>query len=186
MRMKSVIPLQQDMLNLDDIRALPPEMFPMMVLSNGYTSVFGFLISLTTKDFWNHFMWVISPEHFATQWWWFCKKPLDDFRKHSLKFWNNPDWTQAEKAAMQQFIEGELKKGKWATRYDVIGLLFKAAGIELPNKYNFCSERLSVLACVDAGVREWLKDNCSPSPEEVNTFLKSQPRFTVFGRIQPG
>ena len=178
--------MSQDLLTLEDIKKLPQDWFPMMVLSNGYTSVFGFLISMTTKDFWNHFMWIISPEEFATQWWWFCKKPLDHFRKHSLKFWYNPNWTDVEKKALLQFIEGQLEKGKWATRYDVVGLLLKAAGIELPNKYNFCSERLNILACIDAGVSEFMRENPSPSPEEVNTYLKSQERFKVFGRVVPG
>ncbi len=49
------------LITLSDIKALPQSAFPMMVLTNGYSSVFGFLISLTTKDFWNHFMWLISP-----------------------------------------------------------------------------------------------------------------------------
>jgi len=173
-------------LNLDDLKKLPDEWYPMMVLSNGYTSAFGYLISLTTKDFWSHFMWLYDKESFATQWWWFARKSIDEFRKHSLKFWYSPDWTKEDKAALRDFINGELEKGKWATRYDVIGLLLKAAGIELANKYNFCSERLGVLACIDDGVRKWMGENPSPSPEEVNTYLKTQTRFKVFGRIQPG
>lgn len=87
---------------------------------------------------------------------------------------------------MLQFIEAELKKGKWATHYDVWGLIKKAFGQGSPNDKDFCSEKIDILGLIDEGCREWLEENCSPSPEEVNTWLKSQGRFRVFGRIQPG
>lgn len=174
------------LITIDDIKGLPASEFPKMVLTNGYNSVFGFLISLTTKDFWNHFMWLISPDEVATQWWYFTRMKLEHFKYHSVKVWESPDWTDIQKGAMIQFIEGELSKGKWATHYDVVGLIKKAFGKPSPNDHDFCSEKINILGLIDEGCREWLKGNCSPSPEEVNTFLKSQSRFKVFGRIQPG
>jgi len=174
------------LITLDDIKGLPQSAFPMMVLTNGYSSVFGFLISLTTKDFWNHFMWAISPFEVATQWWYFTRMPIDSFSAHSIKLWHNPDWTDIEKKAMLQFIQGDLKKGKWATHYDVWGLVKKAFGKDSPNDKDFCSEKIDILALIDEGCREWLETNCSPSPEEVNSWLKSQERFKVWGRVQPG
>ena len=170
---------------LSDIKALPQSAFPMMVLTNGYSSVFGFLISLATKDFWNHFMWAISPFEVATQWWYFTRMPIDSFSAHSIKLWHNPEWSDIEKKAMLQFIQAELDRGKWDTHYDVWGLVLKAFGKSSPNEHDFCSEKIDILATIDPDCREWLKQNCSPSPEEVNSWLKSTGRFRVFGRIQP-
>jgi len=174
------------LITIDDIKGLPASEFPKMILTNGYTSVFGFLISLTTDDFWNHFMWLVNPGEFATQWWWFTKMPLDHFKHHSIKIWDNPSWTAADRAVMLKAIELELARGKWATRYDVIGLIKKAFGKPSPNNQDFCSEKIDILSLIDDGCKEWLGSNCSPSPEEVNSWLKSQDRFRVFGRVQPG
>jgi hypothetical protein len=133
------------LITIDDIKGLPTSEFPKMVLTNGYTSVFGFLISLTTTDFWNHFMWLINPGEVATQWWYFCRKPIDDFRHHSVKVFDNPNWSDIEKQAMLQFIEAELKKGKWATHYDVWGLLKKAFGKDSQTTRTSAPRRLTSL-----------------------------------------
>jgi len=174
-----------DLITFEDIERLPSSEFPKMILTNGFTSVFGFLISLTTKDFWNHFMWLINPEEVATQWWWFTKMNLRDFSRHSIKFWDNPSWTGIEKQAMLQFIEADLGKGKWETHYDVVGLIKKAFGKGSPGEKDFCSEKIDILGLIDEPCRKWLSTNCSPSPEEVNTWLKADGRFREFGRIQP-
>lgn len=173
------------LITIDEIKGLPMSEFPKMVLTNGYNSVFGFLISLTTDDFWNHFMWLISPEEVATQWWYFTKMKIDHFNHHSMKVWDNPLWTDIEKKCMLQFIEAELSKSKWETRYDVFGLIKKAFGKSSPNPYDFCSEKIDILSLIDEPCREWMKTNCSPRPEEVNTWLKNENRFRIFGRVQP-
>lgn len=174
------------LITIDDIKGLPGDMFPMLALTNGYTSIFGFLISLTTHDFWNHFMWLINPREFATQWWWFCRKSIDDFRSHSIKLFYNPDWTDADKLVILKAIDMELERSKWDTHYDVWGLIQKACGKPSPNNQDFCSEKIDILSLIDDGCKEWLGSNCSPSPEEVNGWLKGQDRFRVFGRVQPG
>jgi hypothetical protein len=173
------------LITVEDIKGLPDSEFPKMVLTNGYTSVFGFLISLATKDFWTHFMWLINQGEVATQWWWFRRMPIDNFRKHSIKIWDSPSWTDLEKRVMLQFIEGNLSRGKWETHYDVWGLIKKAFGYDSPGGHDFCSETVDVLATIDEGCRKWMSQNCSPSPEEVNSWLKAEQRFRVFGRIQP-
>ena len=59
------------------------------------------------------------------------------------------------------------------------------SGNNLVNSHDFCSETVDVLAVIDESCRNWMKEGCSPSPEEVNTWLKEEQRFRVFGRIQP-
>jgi hypothetical protein len=173
------------LLTIDDVKNLPLSEFPKMVLTNGYTSVFGFAISLTTDDFWNHFMWQISPFEVATQWWWFTRMPIDNFRQHSIKYWDNPKWTDVERKVLLQFINIRLSKTKWETHYDVWGLIRKAFGKDSPGGKDFCSESLGILSIIDPDCMKWMTENPSPRPEEVNLWLKSTGKFRVFGRVQP-
>lgn len=180
---------------LEDIGNLPPEMFPMMCLCNGYTSAFGFLISLATKDFWNHFQWLISPTEFASQWFWFTKFPITHYSRHSLKFWYNPLWTAEEKALLQIAIAIELGRSKWETRYDVWGVIGEALKIGRMNskRYDFCSEKINILSKVDKACKSWLAETeASPTPEQVNSWVKAQvnedgnKKYFVWGRVMPG
>lgn len=181
-------------ITLEDIGRIPLSMMPMMALTNGFTSVFGFLISLWLKDFWSHFMWLISPDEFASQWFWFKLFPVKNFTHHSIKLWYNPLWTETEKALLSAAIETELDKTRWQTRYDVIGVIGEAFKISWMNRkrLDFCSEKINILSKVDKKCQEWLIKNPSPIPEEVNAWLKDQMnedgshRYIVFGRVQPG
>jgi hypothetical protein len=180
---------------LDDVKMIPANRFPMMCLCNGYSSAFGFLISLVTKDFWNHFQWLISPTEFASQWFWFTRFPVKNYAKHSLKFFYNPRWTADERVVLQIAIAAELRKSKWATRYDVIGVVGEAAGLKWLNskRQDFCSEKINILSRVDKDCKAWLAETeASPTPEQVNSWLKAQkntdgtPRYVVWGRVMPG
>ena len=166
----------------------------MIALSNGFTSLFGFLIGLLTKDFWSHFMWLVSPTEFASQWFWFKLFPVRHFNKHSIKFFYNPLWTSRERALLKAAIAAELSRPRWQTRYDVIGVIGEAFGWDWMNRkrLDFCSEKISILSMVDKSCRAWLKDSPSPTPEQCNTWLKQQknpdgsPKYLVWGRVQPG
>ena len=183
-----------DYKTLEDIEQLPMGMMPMIALSNGFTSLFGYLIGLATKDFWSHFMWLVSPTEFASQWFWFKLFPVRHFAHHSIKFWYNPLWTPKERVLLKAAIAAELGRSKWATRYDVIGVIGEAFGWDWMNRerLDFCSEKIRILSMVDRSCKAWLKVNPSPTPEQCNTWLKSQknkdgtPKYVVWGRVQPG
>jgi hypothetical protein len=180
--------MSETYLSLKDIKNLPQDMLPMMCLSNGFTSLFGYLITLRTKAFWSHFQWLVTPEQFASQWFWFKTFPVDHFSKHSLKLWHNPFWTKHDRAVLQQVIIGNLAKTKWETHYDVVGVIGELFGWDWMNQrgHDFCSETLNILALVDPAYREWMKDSPSPTPEEANAWLKTQPNYEVYGRVMPG
>lgn len=174
---------------LDDIGNLPQSFMPMICLCNGFTSVFGLLISLVTKGFWNHSQWLISPTEFASQWFWFTRFPVSHYRKHSLKLWYNPDWTEVQKAVIMSFITERLRQPKWATRYDVIGVIGEALGLNWLNRrrYDFCSEAIAnILAIVDPDCRAWLQSDPSPTPEQLNEWLKGNKNYQVYARVMPG
>lgn len=179
---------RQQLVGIEDIAALPEDAFPFIVLSNGYMSSFGHLVSVVTDSFWNHAMWYWRPGFFASQWWWFREFPLDHFAtRHSLKFWHNPNWSRAQRATLRQMVEGRLSMGKWRTRYDVLGVIGKLLhfnSLHIP-WLHFCSETISWLAMLDPDCHAWLSDIKTPTPEDVNDFFKQHDRYAVFGRTQP-
>lgn len=178
--------IKDRLITLEDVMALDPGGMPLMVLANGYTSVFGLMIALVTKGFWTHFMWLRRPDQFASQWWWFTLFHVTHFRKYSLKLWHNPNWTTEEKNILNELIDLRLAQGKWTTHYDVIGVLGEFLHIPwLNSKKDFCSETIHFLSVIDPACAEWLKGCASPTPEEVNTWLKTQPKYRVYGRVQP-
>lgn len=181
------------LLSLDDLAALPEEQFPFLVLSNGFTSAFGYLVSLETQSFWNHFMWYRRPGVFASQWFWFREFDLMSFNKHSLKLWHNPRWSRAQRATLCGFIDARLSMGKWRTRYDVLGIIGKLLHLDRVHTpwLDFCSETLKWLALIDPDCADFMRELPTPTPEDVNDFLKKpktqdgSDRYVVFGRVQP-
>lgn len=176
-------------MTLDDIGKIPEEFLPMMCLCNGFKSVFGLLISLRTKSFWNHFQWLVSPQEFASQWFWFRTFPVSHYRNYSLKLWYNPNWTYLDRLMIQTAIARELKRPAWETRYDVLGVIGQALGIRWFQRRNldYCSEKIDILALRDPECGSWLKEHGSPTPEDVNTWLKDHSeKYKVYGRIMPG
>ena len=173
---------------LEDVKRLPQSSCPMICFSNGYTSLFGLLISRATKGFWAHAMWLINPTVFASQWWWFTLIQVDDYCHHSLKFWYNPNWTQDEKDIIQKAIAARLELGKWKTRYDVWGVIGEWTGWGWMNseKYDFCSETMKFLADIDPDYKKFLEGNPHPNPAEIDDYFKKDPKYQVWGRVQPG
>lgn len=188
--------MNERLLSIEDIWAIPHSKLPMVVLCNGYTSVFGFMISLFLKDFWNHAQWLINPRVFATQWFWFKLAPVSKkfIGCHSLKLWHNPRWTDEERRILQNAIADRLRLGIWKTRYDILAVIGEALGTQWSEKgVDFCSEAVAnMLSLVDPEIKKWDRFEKSPTPEELNTWLKAQknedgtPRYEVYGRVQPG
>ncbi len=181
-------------LTIDDLKKIPQDKLPMVGLTNGYMSLFGFVICTATHDFWSHAMWLISPAEFASQWFWFKTFPVDHYNRHSIKLWYNPDWTPEERTILQAAIWDRLQLPWYKTRYDVIGVIGEAIGVKWLNRKNldFCSESIRMLSLVDKEYKKWLEEVKNPTPEEVNGFLKQQkkpegmPKYVVYGRVQPG
>ncbi len=175
-------------LTIDDLKKIPQDKLPMVGLTNGYMSLFGFVICTATHDFWSHAMWLISPAEVASQHFWFKTFPIDHYNRHSIKLWYNPEWTPAERTILQAAIWDRLQLPWYKTRYDVIGVIGEAFGVKWLNRknYDFCSESIRMLALVDPDYKTWLDEVKNPTPEELNVWFKSQPKYQVYGRVQPG
>lgn len=179
----------EELKTLDDVKSLSPSDCPMICLCSGFMSVFGFLVSLVTKDFWSHMQWLRLPSTFASQWWYFTTFPVDKYTNYSLKFWYNPLWTTDEKAILCKAIDDRLALPKWKTFYDIIGVVGEFFHFNWLNlhKFEFCSETIRLLGLVDPECKNWIENiNTSPTPEEVNEWLKSSGLYKVWGRVQPG
>ena len=175
------------MKTLDDVKLMSASECPLICLSNGYSSLFGFLICQVTKDFWAHSMWLVDPLTFATQSWWFIVSPVDSYNRHSLKFWWNPDWTTEEKDKLQKAINDRIQLGKWKTRYDVWGVVGELLGWKWLNskRYDFCSETMKFLADIDPDYAEFIQGEPHPTPSQIDKWLKVHPKYKVWGRVQP-
>ncbi len=177
-----------DYLTIEDLKKIPQDHLPMVVLCNGYLSLFGILICSVTQSFWSHAMWLTSPKEFASQWFWFRSFPVEHFAKYSLKLWYNPDWTPEQRTILQAEIWDRLKLPAWKTRYDVLGVIGEAMGVKWLNRkgLDFCSESIKMLALVDPEFKKWFEEIKNPTPEELNTWFKTHLKYQVWGRIQPG
>jgi len=187
--------MPDEFISLEEIEKIPAERCPMICLANGFTSVFGLMISLRLKEFWTHAMWLMTPEILASQWFWFTRFRIGVFNKHSLKLWWNPRWTPEQRAILKSEINRRLAMPKWKTRYDLLAVVGEALGLSwLQNKrVDFCSEAVcNILAGVEPAIREWELFDKSPRPEELNAWLKAQrnedetPRYEVYARVMPG
>ena len=181
-------------LTLDDLAAVPADKLPMMVISDNLQGLFGLLIKLVTKSFYSHFMWMHEPGMMATQAWWFHEAPVTSFKRNSLKVFWCPTWTPDQRASLVQVIDGCLGKSWWDTRYDVLGVIGQLLGLDWlqSKKHQFCSEHIAKLALIDQEALEWLKQCSTPTPEEVNVWLKGQrnldgsEKYPVYCRVVPG
>ncbi len=179
-----------------DFDNLTDDLLPMMAVSNGYTSAFGYLIGLVAKSFWAHFIWLKSPTEWASQWWWFRTFPIEHYLvAHTVKLWYNPRWTKEERSSLLAAIDKELARPKMETRYDFWGVLGEALGIARMNskRHDFCSEKVNILSKVDPLCKSWLAETeASPTPGQVDDWLNAQinedksRKYFVWGYVLPG
>lgn len=174
----------KDLMNMD------PKVCPQICLSNGFTSLFGFLISCVMKgEFWNHAQWLYEPGVIATQSYLFhkadiTKKMVD---RHSLKFMAHPSWGEAEYKKLRAAIDARLALPWWERRYDVLAVIGELLGWHWLHMkgLDFCSENVvRILAKVDPRIKKWSLYNRTPRPEQLNEWLKAHG-YVVTGRIDP-
>ena len=178
--------MSEALLSLDDVNNIPRHYLPMLCLANGFTSLFGLLIALRTKQFWTHLQWLYYDERgenvWASQWWYFRTFPIDHCKKYSLKLWWSPAWTMGQRELLNDAIKTDLEKPWYRTLYDVPGVVGQLFGLDWFNvgDLHYCSETSDILKLVgiDCGAH--------PTPEDVNTELKRYAEMEVFGRVQPG
>ena len=154
-----------------------------MVFCDNVRGLFSLGVKIRTKGVYGHFMWLIAPDTFASQWFYFRLFTVDNFKNETLKLVYNPKWTDKERDILNSAILNDLKKPWYRTLYDVPGIFGQLIGIDrisMPGLY-FCSERGKYLNLIDPKY-----DLKSPTPTELNNWTKAnQDRYRVFGRYCP-
>lgn len=168
---------------LDDIKSIPPGAYPFMVFCDNVRGLFSLGVKIRTKGVYGHYMWLIAPDTFASQWFYFRLFTVDNFKNETLKLVYNSKWTDKERDILNSAILNDLKKPWYRTLYDVPGIFGQLLGIDriqMPG-LDFCSERGKYLKLIDPKY-----DLKSPTPTELNNWTKANPdRYQVFGRYCP-
>lgn len=168
----------------DQILQIPTWMLPMPVFAFNPLAFMSFAAGVKTRGQYGHFMWLIDPNEFASQSWWFQSVPIvpagdgpGHYDKYILKFVYNPAWTDLQRAIIIAEIRRDLARPWWQTAYDVPQLLGHLVGlkwIQLPG-FEVCSDRADYIRLVDS-----CYDLYRPTPTDVNILMKSLKWSPVF------
>lgn len=156
-----------------------------IVLSSNAWSGVSWLIRAKTKSHWNHAMWMIRAGLFATQGLFFTDVPFDKYFKPGIEveIWKIKNLTPDQYIKIWRHINSKLKKPKWKTKYDFIGLIGQLFNIRFVNNpwTNYCSEGIAEGLIKAGDVFEGL--NPKSSPEDIRVFmLKRNWHFECEGR----
>lgn len=163
---------------------IPREFYPLPVVCYDVGAFFTFAVAKRTDGDYSHFMWMIGPNEFATQGWWFMSKPVDAYSSYIIKAWYNPWWTPEQRQKVIDSLRIDLAKPKWQTRYDVLALVGHLFGLKWiqSGRFEICSDSADHM--IHAGEPYNLKD---ANPSEVNAWFKLFPeKWFVLFRFQGG
>lgn len=174
-------------LSEEEVKNLPMNLLPMMVLSTSMVSFFSFGIRAVKRSQYSHFMWAHRPGYFASQELWYKEVPVEKYLNisNTLKFWAFDGASTLARQILIQRINTELARPKWKTRYDfwaIIGQLFGIERFQSPFT-KICSEHAIYLREIDS--RYDLDKTCgAPAPSDINEWLKKNTGYYVYGKYQ--
>ena len=169
---------------------------PLIFLSDFTSGPIEFVIKFRTKGNYNHAMWMPWPREFASQGWTYSLVKLDRYMKRNnrLKAWAVKGLTPVLRKLLVESITKKLARPWWKKRYDFLGILGQAIGLDWLNTpyLDFCSEdvALHLKYVADKGlnddnplkkvIQEMPKHG---SPEDINEYFKKHSEhFEVFGK----
>jgi len=170
-------------LSAQDVLNIPTKDLPLLVLSDNVRSFISWGIKAHESGMYNHLMLMIEPQLFATQNLMFCQEPVKNYlKKHRLKFWHNPYWTNKERQALIRKVKKDLAQPWYKRIYDVVAIVGQAIhceSLQIPG-IDICSDKAAYLKVVDP-----LYNLKHPSPPDVNRWMQKQTRYQVYGRYAP-
>lgn len=177
---------------IEDIKRIPESDLPIIVYCDG-GSLFGWLIRRIDKSMASHLQalaWIDGEVKICSQGLTFTTHPIDQMAGYNSKLIYNPVWTDAERKRLTEAIKYRLALPWYKRLYDVPGVIGEALHVDWLQVgwFDFCSEFIAIrlLALVDPAFAEWLKDNPSPTPREVNLYCKRHnPPYKVYARYSP-
>lgn len=172
----------------EDIKNIPKEDTPLMVLSDAVQSAVAARIKALQNGTYNHFMILLNRNDenvFVSQDATFRVVSLSEYvdNKHRLKFWYNPYWTNEEKTVMFELLIEHLEKPWYKRLYDIpqiFGLRFGLRWLQIPGA-RICSDFFNIVV----GRVDTELDVSHLSPPEVNRWLIAHPKYKVYGRYTP-
>lgn len=170
-------------ISLDEMKAIPEDLCPMLCFTFSLKGLFARGVIAKTTGYYGHFMWLLAPDVFASQWFWFRRFGVDHFSGCNLKLVYNPSWNASKKETLKRAIRADLDKPWYSTWYDVravIGILVGWIGLQNP-RLRMCGETAEYLRLVDPEF-----DLHVPTPTDVNLWTKARgDRYKVYGRYMP-
>jgi len=176
--------MQHKWLTIKDVRNIPADDLPLLVLSDNTMSLLSLGIKFHQRGAYNHLMWMRQPGYFATQDMLFKEVPINKYLtgKHRLKFWSF-NFSEGSKNFIRNMIYTDLCRPWYKRLYDplqIIGKLFRTPKLQLPY-FDICSDKAKYLRHVD-------KTFCADvprhrSPSEINHYLQKRLHtYFVYGR----
>jgi len=175
-------------LTLEEIKQIPAEEYPFMVFADNIRGFFSLGVKLRTKGSYGHFMWLIGQDRLASQWLYFREFGLDHFSGCALKLVSNPDWAQDQRNLIISANEIDLMLPWYKTLYDFPAIIGQLLGLDWLQwkKKRICSECVEYLRLVDDEAKEWLREEHTPTPADVNAWTKARTgKYVVKGRYSP-
>jgi hypothetical protein len=179
-----------DKTNLDrnDIFNIPDSVLPMPVFSDNMTSFFSCAIKAHEDGYYNHFMWLIGQNTFASQDWIFTMDSVGDYLDRCrLKFWYCHSWSESDRRKIKNSIIDDLGRPWWQRLFDpiaIIGQAIECPWIQTPGM-DICSDKGKYLKIADP------KYNLNrPSPADINKWFIANSidhggNYEVYGRYTP-
>lgn len=176
--------MPETFLSKDEVLNIPDSLGPMLVLSDNIRSLISWGIKVHEKGSYNHFMWLIKGNLFASQNYIFQTQKVSEYLKRfRLKFWYCPSWTPLQRSVLNAVILKDVKRSWYKKLYDplaIVGQLFHLDFIQTPG-LDICSDKADYLRLVDQSF-----DLKHPDPENVNKWLaENEPKYRVYGRYVP-
>ncbi len=176
-------------LTLDEVRVMPWNIFPVLMLTDRPGLVPWAIEKLTSKGRepgrYNHAATLYEQGKVAEQCWQFRQTPIEDYLsgKYRLKFWFNPEWTPTQKNAMRKAIMALLKqRGKYD--YGGVGVQAEAKILHLPflkhvgiPGRDYCSEAMvKVFRIAEPAI--FTDDHASPA--DLDRACKAAPQMRAW------
>ena len=177
---------EQRLLTADEVRNIPDEDLPLLVVSYGIGSPISTAIVGLRGGNYNHLMYYATKGHLASQGATFCDVPIDEYlKRHTMKFITNINWTAKDKADILDAIRKDLTLPFYRRWYDIVGCVSQMTRftkwIHVP-WLSICSDYGRYLAIYDKHYKLKL-----PTPSEVNEYTKTHREigYRVRGRYRP-
>ena len=166
---------------------LPLGGFPYLVFADKTYGWIESLIKIRTKGEYNHVMFAIAPDKFASQGGTYSTFPFSAYMKkgNRLKFVEIAGLTDLQKAKILESIEKKLGQPWYKKRYDFLGILGQAVGIKKINNpwIDYCSEDVvehikymaKIISYTDPLKKALVLMPDHGSPQDINDYIKQYP-----------